>query len=653
MAIIIRSSDIYEKNNHNIMLNNAIKSVSVQEKSLEIGQEGKIVTKTESANSEFISAKKIYISEDEELKLEAYYTDGYVIIPASEISVQISKNDISWELSGKSVGADEYYPVLASQLPDDPLNVKVPALYTDTQFDWWTSSPAKPFSQTGLWGENGVIKETKGRSKIEYRDNSSITNIEKQSNGDWKISFSILTRISVLNAYIKGFFDKDYSFRGRLFNIETITLNVSTKSVTVVDTKNNTLVGDTSKGQPFVLDENQLVQPETAINKERIAIFNANKVLEDWKDGKESVDLEVAIGDYYETNGDKVISDKDVDLPMFFEIGQLVTPYVTETEEVYKDNVSYLVSKEVPLSTYENGVAKNFVIYDVQQVNDGIGFQNLKLIESAGRAVTVNTLDKTGSLRIERVLSPIANAKLGYLSAKDAIYKEDAIIITASGDIRNWEILNNGITVEQGDSQTIDVTFVVEGEIDINIHAKEWRWVDYYPDGLTSQVTFDKPTYPSGVSGDYLFRQNKLFENIQIPRYAAGLVANSANHKIWYITPTVYNRVTNSYTKLPEIKVYGSDYVDFAQQYDTPYGEEGFVGSGGVIGCSRYNDSGELILTAQSVVVNPFRTYQGYLRLDVTQNNIVTFTNMALGVSNNFDCYITQIDLSYSQYEYS
>ena len=650
MAIIIRSSDIYEKNNHNIMLNNAIKSVSVQEKLLEFDEQtNKFIQKNEPVDivdySEFdIRTTYNDFSIDPHARLEALYSSGRITIPKSQISVQPMK--VQWKIQGEYIKGKYDWGSITPKQAASTDNI----LFAIPIGDF--AGKKESFSQTGLWGENGVIKYKVGSFRIIYNDRSNVK-ISLDDNNLY-IDYFILTALSEVKLGGRNWNWSDYDdITGSVYHAQSIEFYLYYQDVKVEDAKTAVTVGEFSQGNPFALEENQLVQPDTTINGERVAIFNANKVLEDWKDGKENVDLEVAIGDYYETNGEKVISDKDINLPMFFEIGQLVTPYVSETQEVQDGETIYLKTEEVPLSTYENGVAKNFVIYDIQQVNDGIGLQNLKLIESAGRAVTVNTLDGTGSLRIERVLSPIANAKLGYLSAKDAIYKEDAIIITASGDIRNWEILNNGITVEQGDSQTIDVTFVVEGDIDINIHAKEWRWVDYYPDASTSQITFDKPTYPSGISGDYLFRQNKSFENTQIPRYAAGLVANSANHKIWYITPTVYNRVTNSYAKLPEIKVYGSDYVDFAQQYDTPYGEEGFVGSGGVIGCSRYNDSGELILTAQSVVVNPFRTYQGYLRLDVTQNNIVTFTNMALGVSNNFDCYITQIDLAYSQYEYS
>ena len=69
MAIIIRSADIYEKNNHNILLNNAIKAVTVQEKVIEIGMEGEQIAKQHNANSVFETAIVRYPEDYGRLKI--------------------------------------------------------------------------------------------------------------------------------------------------------------------------------------------------------------------------------------------------------------------------------------------------------------------------------------------------------------------------------------------------------------------------------------------------------------------------------------------------------------------------------------------------------------------------------------------------------
>ena len=90
MAIIIRSSDIYEKNNHNIMLNNAIKSVSVQEKSLKIGDTTQGNHKEypdPNPLNESLYSTTIYdgLAAANFERMELFYSKGQVVVPQTTL----------------------------------------------------------------------------------------------------------------------------------------------------------------------------------------------------------------------------------------------------------------------------------------------------------------------------------------------------------------------------------------------------------------------------------------------------------------------------------------------------------------------------------------------------------------------------------------
>jgi hypothetical protein len=97
--------------------------------------------------------------------------------------------------------------------------------------------------------------------------------------------------------------------------------------------------------------------------------YGFKKAVDMHKNGKETAEMSVSISDYYDENGDIVISTKNGALKPLFDINDVVIPMV------YAGN-----GKDVP--TVANGnEAKKFVVVGSKLVYDGSVLQHLKLIE--------------------------------------------------------------------------------------------------------------------------------------------------------------------------------------------------------------------------------------------------------------------------------
>lgn len=436
MAIIIRSSDIYEKNNHNIMLNNAIKSVSVQEKSLKIGDTTQGNHKEypdPNPLNESLYSTTIYdgLAAANFERMELFYSKGQVVVPQDDFEVNISPRDISWRIAGTYLGDTEKLTSVSLDMTNKYFteNKKTSIL----KYDMY-SGEQKGFEQTGKWGTNGTFSSYRGLVGTD----ESFVNVDKDNNGNHIVTYKILTSIAYAEKpRLLDSMPASKTGRGYFFKASNITILVGVKEITITDTPTETVVGDITLGSPTTLESNQLIQPETYFDRDTIAKHNANQVLEDWQNGKEVVDIEVIQGEYYDTTGKKQISITDNHLPMLFTVGQIVIPFVNETEIAYNENSEeYLINREVPLSVDEDGKAKRFYIYDVLQSNDGIGFQRLKLLESSlARKVFVEK-DESETITLNRLKSPLANAELGIIDlAEQNIYLNDYIKIVAGGPI--------------------------------------------------------------------------------------------------------------------------------------------------------------------------------------------------------------------------
>ena len=101
-----------------------------------------------------------------------------------------------------------------------------------------------------------------------------------------------------------------------------------------------------------------------------ITEYLANNVLKQYAVGKETATLLCDINEYYDENGDLVISTEKSGLPMTFNIGNEVIPYVFGAN-----------GQDKPMSLYRDGNPKVFRIIGTNTIYDGAVWQELTLQE--------------------------------------------------------------------------------------------------------------------------------------------------------------------------------------------------------------------------------------------------------------------------------
>ena len=97
--------------------------------------------------------------------------------------------------------------------------------------------------------------------------------------------------------------------------------------------------------------------------------YIADAIIHDYVNGKETATLLCSISDYYDTDGNKVIST-ETDNKMCFENGDIVVPYVCNAE-----------GSDVPMSVTIDGEPKGFEVVGIRKYSDGAVWQELTLLE--------------------------------------------------------------------------------------------------------------------------------------------------------------------------------------------------------------------------------------------------------------------------------
>lgn len=124
----------------------------------------------------------------------------------------------------------------------------------------------------------------------------------------------------------------------------------------------------------FALQSNELMQSSTTItvNSEtkKSTEYLANKILNKWTKGKETAKLLLEYGEYYDTDGNLAKSIIDDNLPMQFKNGDIVRPYKATP------------TGDKPMSEYDNGVPKDFIVVGVERIFDGACWQKVTLLEN-------------------------------------------------------------------------------------------------------------------------------------------------------------------------------------------------------------------------------------------------------------------------------
>jgi hypothetical protein len=157
--------------------------------------------------------------------------------------------------------------------------------------------------------------------------------------------------------------------------LESFTYHPSYTSVTQTSTKITNGVGS----KPILLSSNELITNLTTINSDTYTDIASAFVLSGYANGKETATVLCDISEYYDDNLVLSISTKDNELPMIFNIGDLVIPYVTKN--IYDSITGKYSLTEVPLSMI-NGNPKLFKVVSNKIISDGVPRQRLTLVES-------------------------------------------------------------------------------------------------------------------------------------------------------------------------------------------------------------------------------------------------------------------------------
>lgn len=122
-------------------------------------------------------------------------------------------------------------------------------------------------------------------------------------------------------------------------------------------------------GLTHALEKNELLQVGTLINGEKATNYLATQILTAYKNGKETATLLCGINDYFDENGNKIIST-DTER-MSFRMYDEVIPMVFTADGI-----------DTPMSKRKDGSTKSFIVVGSNIFYDGAVFQELSLQET-------------------------------------------------------------------------------------------------------------------------------------------------------------------------------------------------------------------------------------------------------------------------------
>lgn len=133
----------------------------------------------------------------------------------------------------------------------------------------------------------------------------------------------------------------------------------------------------------YEMPSNELFQTTTKISSVPITEINANNLIKDFRNGKETYELLCSVKEYYNEDGTLAISTKGQvggKTKMLFNIGDEVIPYKPTA------------AGDKPISYKKDGkTPKTFIVVGVTPIFDGAVWQRLNLIEKTIENITVQS----------------------------------------------------------------------------------------------------------------------------------------------------------------------------------------------------------------------------------------------------------------------
>lgn len=210
-----------------------------------------------------------------------------------------------------------------------------------------------------------------GRNFQNYgADKVTIGNYETQTTqqasfiytGQEEIRFSINNQYQAPNPVVNGTFMSSFTY-GFFKNSVRFYL-----AAEYYEPEENTVTyGENPK---ISIENNELLQTTTTIDGKKLSQYNYEQITDEWGEGKELATIKCSIGEYYDENGNLAISTQNNDLPMLFNIGDLVIPYIAVAN-----------GQTEPLSLKLDGTPKVFKVTQIRPYFDGAFWQELTLQE--------------------------------------------------------------------------------------------------------------------------------------------------------------------------------------------------------------------------------------------------------------------------------
>lgn len=392
MAIVIPSKYIYEKENE-IIRNNLIDKVEIitQTVTLTTSYNQEIAVTTTSAGDEVYNTDyDYYYSQTQDnfacfshVQIIPTYVDLEFTIPKTDLPVDINDVDFEYTITGNIITGTTSQPLsfgiasntVAYQLNRDNITYSQSSTQSGQQYD--ISLALKTISNSVGYSYNGSYYSASASVTLNVSNNVISKSIVEEDN-DYLVNIRLLagiTRIKAQGDYTYdpaqyNPMDRWYSttLRGTYEQYVPTSITVSFYGIYAdVNTEDVALVYGSGK-RSFTVDSNELMQTPTSSYDDNAISKICNSILSYYKNGLQVLTLLCSISDYYDEDGNLVIT-KDGSQSMIFRLHDEVIPYV------------YGVNGDVPLALNNDFTPKVFKVIGTNVYYDGAVWQELTLKE--------------------------------------------------------------------------------------------------------------------------------------------------------------------------------------------------------------------------------------------------------------------------------
>lgn len=369
MATVITATQIYEIIQNNKIIDNVVDKINGEEDSIntETNQTSLMITAFDTDGNFLSEVQNV----SENIKLTPYI---YGPIGPDEID---EYSWYYWVICDIELNANSFYFQLNNNLPYPNLymSFNVPIAIGLEPNDWSSIS----FSENV--GVQGNITTKNGMKKFVYIENEDNMNFQ----GSRVQSIYIIineyttTKISARLYVPAGWIAREHNTIDSSVTMYEINGSMSLQINTPIYEVESNEVSNGNGIKDFDIETNEFYQTGTIYNGTNIFQNNSQNIIDEWGKGKETATLKCSIGEYYDESGNLAISTKNNDLPMTFNIRDLVIPYIPTAR-----------GGTEPMSIRQDGKAKIFQVTQVRPYFDGACWQEIMLQEYTGDNPSAN-----------------------------------------------------------------------------------------------------------------------------------------------------------------------------------------------------------------------------------------------------------------------